>query len=82
MKVGSRKPVEYSNLKVFRVLAFVNIKQDKVDDRIMNCVFIDNIEGMKAYKVQNMDHGGEKNFLIINDTLMKHVEGRNAKTWK
>jgi len=66
MEVWSRKPTEYSNLKVFGALAFAHVRQDKLDARSMKCIFIGYPEGVKGYKLWKMKPGGSK-FIISRD---------------
>lgn len=64
--------VDYFNFKVFEALVFVHIKQDKLDVRIVKCIFIDYQEGMKGYKSWKMDPRGSK-FIISMDATFDEV---------
>jgi len=55
MEVWSGRPANYSNLKVFRALAFTNVKQDKLDAIAAKCIFIGYPEGVKGYKLWKME---------------------------
>lgn len=58
MEVWNGKSVDYSNFKIFGAL-------DKLDVRVVKCVFIGYPEGVNCYKLWKMDPGGSK--LIINN---------------
>ncbi|MCI30598.1 retrovirus-related pol polyprotein from transposon tnt 1-94, partial [Trifolium medium] len=66
MEVWSGRPADYSNLKVFRSLAFAHIRQDKLDARAEKCVFLGYPEGVKGYRLWKMEPGGSK-FIISRD---------------
>ncbi|GAU10233.1 hypothetical protein TSUD_417410 [Trifolium subterraneum] len=66
MEVWSDKPTDYSNLKIFGALAFARVKQDKLDARVVKCVFIGYPNGVKGYKLWKMGPGGSK-FIISRD---------------
>jgi len=66
VEVWSGRPTDYSNLKVFRALAFAHVKQDKLDARVVKCIFIGYSEGVKGYKLWKMEPGGSK-FIISRD---------------
>lgn len=51
MEVLSGKLVHHFNFKIFIALAFEHIKKDKLDVRVMKCVFIGYPESVKAYKL-------------------------------
>lgn len=40
MVVLSGEPIHYSNLKLFGVLEFADIKQDKLDVKVVKCIFM------------------------------------------
>lgn len=63
MAVWSRKSVDYSNLKIFKILVFVHIKLDKIDIKNIKCVFISYPEFEKYYKLWDVKFGGLK-FII------------------
>jgi len=48
MEVSSGRPEDYSNLKVFGALAFAHVRQDKLDARVVKCIFIGYPEGVKG----------------------------------
>jgi len=66
MEVWSGRPADYSNLKVFGALAFAHVRQDKLDARVVKCIFIGYPEGVKGYKLWKMEPGGSK-FIISRD---------------
>ena len=66
MEVWSGRPANYSNLKVLGALAFAHVRQDKLDGRVVKCIFIGYPEGVKGYKLWKMEHGGSK-FIISRD---------------
>lgn len=47
-----------SSLKIFKAFVFGHIKQHKLDTRIVKCVFIGYLEGVKDYKIWKMDPKG------------------------
>lgn len=50
--------MDKSNLKVFKDLTCVHIKRDKLDVRVMKCVFISYVEGVISYKMWKIKSGG------------------------
>jgi len=66
MEVWSGKLADYSNSKVFGALAFAHVKQDKLDARVVKCIFIGYPEGVKGYILWKMEPGGSK-FIISRD---------------
>ena len=66
MEVWSGRPTDYSNLKVFGALAFSHVRQDKLDARVVKCIFIGYPEGAKGYKLWKMEPGGST-FIISRD---------------
>jgi len=66
MEVWSGRPADYSNLKVFGVLAFAHVKQDKLNARAVKCIFMGYPKGVKGYKLWKMEPGGSK-FIISRD---------------
>jgi len=79
MEVWSGRLADYSNLKVFRALAFSQVKQDKLDARNVKCVFIGYHEGVKGYKLWKMEPRGSK-FIISRDvTFDKTRMGMKCK---
>jgi len=67
MEVWSGKPVDYSSLKVFGALVYVHIKQDKLEPRALKCVFIGYPEGVKGYKLWELESSGGSKVFIIRD---------------
>ncbi|RDY07025.1 hypothetical protein CR513_08919, partial [Mucuna pruriens] len=51
MELWNGKLANYSNLKVCSVLAFVHVKQDKLEARAIRCAFIGYPLGIKGYKL-------------------------------
>lgn len=75
----SGKPVDYSNLKFFEVLAFAHINQDKLDARVVKCIFICYLVGVKGYKQQKIEHKISK-FIIGRDVIVDETQmGMNYK---
>ena len=68
MELWSGKPVDYSNLRVFRALAFAYIKQDKLGARAIRCAYIGYPPGIKGYKLWRMEPGEPK--CIINISVI------------
>jgi len=67
VEVWSGKLVDYSSLKVFGVLTYAHIKQDKLEPRALKCVFIGYPKGVKGYKLWKLESSGGSNVLISRD---------------
>lgn len=60
-------------------MAFAHIKQDRLDAKVVKCVFVDYPEGIEGYKLWKMDPRGSK-FIISNDaTFYKTCMGMKCK---
>lgn len=55
MEMWSGKLADYDNLKVFGVVAFANVKKDKLEAQAERCIFITNVEGVKGYKLWRLE---------------------------
>lgn len=78
IKVWSRKETYYSNLKLFRGLVHVYINLDKLDAKIVKCIFIIYLECVKSYKLWKVEPGESKFIINIYITLWEtHMEITN-----
>lgn len=50
--------MDYPNLGIFGCLAYVHVKQDKLEPRALKCMFIGYPDGEKGYKVWNLEPTG------------------------
>ena len=55
MEVWSGSPADYSNLRVFGALAYAHVKKDKLDARVVKCLFLGYAEGVKGYRLWRLD---------------------------
>lgn len=62
MELWSGTPADYAHLRIFGCLAYAHIKQDKLEPRALRCIFIGYPEGVKGYKVWNLDPTGPRCF--------------------
>lgn len=60
MELWSGKPTQYENLKIFGCIAYIHVKQDKLEARAKKCIFIGYSEGIKGYKFWSLDNTGPK----------------------
>ena len=67
MEVWSGKPANYSSLKVLGDLAYAHIKLDKLEPRVVKCVSIGFLEGVKGYKLWKLESGEGSKVLIGRD---------------
>lgn len=67
--------VDYCNLKVFRAFKFEHIKQDKLDTRDLNYIFIAYPKGVNGYKLLKMNPKGSK-FIINSDITCNEIHMR------
>lgn len=49
------RPADYSSLRIFGIIAYAHLKQDKLSPRALRCVFIGYPEGVKGYKLWCLD---------------------------
>jgi len=54
-------------LKVFEALAYAHIKKDKLVVRVVKCIFIGYLEGVKGYKLWKSKYGVGSRVLISRD---------------
>jgi len=66
MEAWSGEPPDYSGLKVFGSLTFAHVKQGKLDARVVKCLFIGYLEGVKGYKLWKLK-SGETRCIISRD---------------
>lgn len=89
MQIWSGKLIECSNLKVFKVLVVVNIKQDKLDVKVVKRDFNCYLEGMKCYKWWKAKPRGSIFFISMYVTLgetrmrmkSKHLEVKDFRNY-
>ena len=86
MEVWSGKPADYSNLRVFRALAYAHVKKDKLEARAERCIFLGYAEGVKGYRLWRLEPKPSK--LIISrdvtfdETRMEMVSGNSKDVEK
>lgn len=62
MELWNGSPVEYSHLRLFGCLAYAHVNQDKLNPRALRCIFIGYLDGVKWYKVWNLEPSGPRFF--------------------
>ena len=56
-EVWSGHPHSLARLRVFGCLAYAHIRQDKVEPKVLGCVFLGYPKGIKAYKLWRLYPG-------------------------
>lgn len=65
------QPVDYSNLRVFGCLSFMHVRNNKLQPRVIKCLFLGYPEGIKGYKIWDLT--AEK-CIISKDVIFKKDE--------
>lgn len=71
----SEQPANYSNLRVFGCMAYAHIRQDKLAARAIKCIFIGYPDGVKGFKVWNLESTGTRCFNTRDVTFDKTKMG-------
>ena len=77
IKMWSGRPTDHSHLRVFGYLAYVHVKQDKLDSRAKRYSFIEYLDGVKGYKLWNLEPGEAKCVIsrdvVLNESTMTNL---------
>jgi hypothetical protein len=72
IEVWSGTPADYSQLKVFGCTAYAHIDNEKLEPRVVKCLFLGYGSGIKGYKLWNPETG--KTFMsrsvVFNESVM------------
>lgn len=79
MELWTEYPAYCSNLKVFGYVSYAHTKQDKLEARTLKCVFIGYPEGVKGFKLWNMESTGPKCFMRRDVTFRKDQMANQQK---
>lgn len=86
-ELWSGTPANYAHLRIFVCLSYARVKQDKLEPRTLRCIFIGYPEGVKDYKVWNIEPTGPRCFntrdITFDESRMgfilkkAHIKGEN-----
>jgi len=66
-------PPSLKQLKVFGCVAYAHIRQDKLEPRVVKCIFLGYLEGVKGYKLWCLEDGF-KRCLVSRDVVFNEAE--------
>ena len=72
-EIWSGHPPSLKQLKVFGCVAYAHIKQDKLEPRVVKCIFLGYPEGVKGYKLWCLE-AGFKRCLVSRDVVFNEAE--------
>lgn len=85
MELWSGTSSDYSSLRVFNCLEYAHSRQDKLEARILRCIFIGYPEGVKWYKVWNVESKWPRCFntraVVFDESKMAYGEGRRFSSY-
>ena len=83
MEMWNGEPADYSNLKAFGCHAFVHLKQDKLEPRVVRCVFLGYPEEVKGYRLWCTEPGKQGRIiskdLVFVETCFPYLTERMAQ---
>lgn len=72
-------PPDLSNLKLFGCIAYAHTSQGKLENRAKKCIFLGYCQGVKGYRLWDLEKGKEKLF-ISSDVMFNEAQiGREEK---
>lgn len=78
-EVWSRHPLNLDRLRIFCCLSYGHIRQDRLEPKVMRCMFHGYLEGVKPYRLWCLEPG-HKRCIIIRDVVVNKAEMTFKKT--
>ena len=86
MEMWHGKPANYLNLKVFGCLAFVHSRQDKLEPRVVRCVFLGYPDGVKGYRLWCTELGKQGHIIsrdvVFDETYFPYLTEKMSQNQK